>query len=118
MIQTLSKLSNINKMSSVNHKITYFLFITTVLTSAISIYLLRREHSELGWVDALLAGSLAHPFFALIVYKTVLLRRCTNGEKVIGIERHLALVVAIGMIIVASSAIRESPWSTLAEPNI
>jgi len=94
-------------MSPANQKITYILFLTTILSSTYTIISPTFELPSVFSVAAFLAGAFAHPIIVLVVYRTILLRGCASGNRNFGVERHLVLFTAIGMITVFSLAIRE-----------
>jgi len=84
--QTLSNFSNIDCQNhDVYHAdfhLLYILFVATILTSAtVVIALFFEEPSKVSWI-----ASLAHSFFALIVYKSIVSRGCVNGDRIIGVE--------------------------------
>ena len=69
-------------MTSTTQTFTYILFVATILTSAtVVIALFFEEPSKVSWI-----ASLAHPFFALIIYKSIVSRGCVNGDRIIGAE--------------------------------
>jgi len=82
--QTLSNSSNIDCQNYVLYNADFHLhpFVATILTSAtVVIALFFEELSKVSWIS-----SLAHPFFALIVHKTIVSRGCVNGDRIIGVE--------------------------------
>jgi len=90
-------------MSSVNEKITYVLSLSSTFTIISPIFKL----PSVVCAAAFLARAFAHPLIVLVVYRTILLRGCAGGNRNLGVERHLVLFTAIGMITVFSLAIRE-----------
>jgi len=100
-------------MSVVNQKVTYVLFLTTILSNIFAIMSPILELPSLVCVAAFFAAAFVHPLIVLVVYKTILLRGRTGGDRILGVERHLVLFTTIGMIMVLSSAIREFPRSSL-----
>ena len=94
-------------MSPANQKITYILFLTTILSSTYTIISPTFELPSVFGVAASLAGAFAHPLIVLVIYRTILLRGRAGGDMILGVERHLVLFTAIGMITVFSLAIRE-----------
>jgi len=94
-------------MSVVNQKVTYVLFLTTILSNIFAIMSPILELPSLVCVAAFFAGAFVHPLIVLVVYKTILLRGRAGGDRILGVERHLVLFTTIGMIMVLSSAIGE-----------
>ena len=77
-------------MSVVNEKVTYVLFLTTILSCIFAIMwpILELPSEESGEADQ--AGAFVHPLIVLVVYKTILLRGRAGGDRILGVERHVS----------------------------